>query len=92
MVIVAPCILQGQTYAVGYCDDMNHRWVQGKRCLITAAARGIGATAARLFAREGASVVLFDLKDELVEHVGAEMSEQAEKPAIRTATSSSADR
>jgi len=44
---------------------MNQGRLQGKRCLITGAARGIGATAARLFAKEGATVVLFDLKDAL---------------------------
>src|ERR1044072_867862 len=54
-----------------YGSKMNHGRLQGKRCLITGAARGIGATAARLFAREGASVVLFDLKDELGAQVGA---------------------
>jgi NAD(P)-dependent dehydrogenase (short-subunit alcohol dehydrogenase family) len=41
--------------------------------LITGAARGIGATTARLFAREGASVVLFDVKDELGEAVVADI-------------------
>lgn len=55
-----------------YGYKMNGR-LQGKRCLITGAARGIGATAARLFAREGASVVLFDLKDELGAQVVADI-------------------
>jgi NAD(P)-dependent dehydrogenase (short-subunit alcohol dehydrogenase family) len=52
---------------------MNQGRLQGKRCLITGASRGIGATAARLFAREGASVVLFDLKDDLGEQVVADI-------------------
>lgn len=52
---------------------MNHGRLQGKRCLITGAARGIGASTARLFAREGASVVLFDLKDELGAQVVADV-------------------
>jgi NAD(P)-dependent dehydrogenase (short-subunit alcohol dehydrogenase family) len=41
----------------------------GKICVITGAARGIGATTARLFAQEGASLVIGDLRDELGEKV-----------------------
>jgi NAD(P)-dependent dehydrogenase (short-subunit alcohol dehydrogenase family) len=52
---------------------MNQGRLQGKRCLITGASRGIGATSARLFAREGASVVLFDLKDDLGAQVVADI-------------------
>jgi NAD(P)-dependent dehydrogenase (short-subunit alcohol dehydrogenase family) len=52
---------------------MNHGRLHGKRCLITGAARGIGASTARLFAREGASVVLFDLKDGLGAQVVADI-------------------
>lgn len=52
---------------------MNHGRLQGKRCIISGASRGIGATAARLFAREGASVVLFDLKDDLGAQVVADI-------------------
>jgi NAD(P)-dependent dehydrogenase (short-subunit alcohol dehydrogenase family) len=37
----------------------------GKTCLITGAARGIGATTARRFAAEGAAVAVVDLKDDL---------------------------
>lgn len=47
--------------------------LQGKRCVITGAARGIGAAAARLFAQEGARVVLLDLKDELGSQVVAQI-------------------
>lgn len=41
----------------------------GKVCIITGAARGIGATTARLFAWKGAAVVLADIKDKLGEKV-----------------------
>lgn len=44
---------------------MNNGRLAGKVCLITGAARGIGATTARMFAREGARVALIDLRDEL---------------------------
>lgn len=47
--------------------------LQGKVCLITGAARGIGATTARVFAREGALVALADVKDELGVAVAAEL-------------------
>lgn len=52
---------------------MNHGRLQGKRCIISGASRGIGAASARLFAREGASVVLFDLKDDLGAQVVADI-------------------
>ena len=48
--------------------------LRDKSCVITGAARGIGATTARVFAREGASVVLGDIRDELGERVAEEIS------------------
>jgi dihydroanticapsin dehydrogenase len=47
--------------------------------LITGAARGIGAAAARLFAREGAAVVAFDLKDDLGAAVVADIAKAGGK-------------
>jgi NAD(P)-dependent dehydrogenase (short-subunit alcohol dehydrogenase family) len=47
--------------------------LQGKVCLITGAARGIGATTARLFAASGAAVALVDLKDDLGEKVAGDI-------------------
>jgi NAD(P)-dependent dehydrogenase (short-subunit alcohol dehydrogenase family) len=46
--------------------------LSGKRALITGAASGIGAASARLFAREGASVLLLD-RDEGVHAIAAEV-------------------
>jgi NAD(P)-dependent dehydrogenase (short-subunit alcohol dehydrogenase family) len=39
--------------------------LKNKVCIITGGARGIGAATASLFAREGASVTIGDLKDDL---------------------------
>ena len=47
----------------------------GKIALITGAARGQGAVEARLFAKEGASVVLTDIRDDEGEKVAAEINE-----------------
>lgn len=53
--------------------------LQGKVAIITGAARGIGATTARAFAREGARVATFDIKDDLgnevvdsIQHAGGD--------------------
>ena len=39
--------------------------LQDKVCIITGAARGIGATTARVFAREGAPVTVVDIRPDL---------------------------
>lgn len=44
---------------------MSSGRLQGKTAVITGGARGIGATSARVFAREGAAVAVLDLKDDL---------------------------
>jgi NAD(P)-dependent dehydrogenase (short-subunit alcohol dehydrogenase family) len=50
--------------------------VDGKATLITGAASGIGAAAARIFAREGARLVLSDIQAELGAQVAKELEAQ----------------
>lgn len=47
--------------------------LKDKVCIVTGGARGIGATTARIFAREGAAIVLADVRDELGEQVVTEI-------------------
>jgi NAD(P)-dependent dehydrogenase (short-subunit alcohol dehydrogenase family) len=55
-------------------DDPDIRFgLEGRVCLITGAAQGIGAACARRFAREGAIVVVADLDDERGAAVAAEV-------------------
>ena len=49
--------------------------LEGKVAIITGGARGQGATEARMFAREGARVVIGDIRDELGMQVEAEIRE-----------------
>jgi NAD(P)-dependent dehydrogenase (short-subunit alcohol dehydrogenase family) len=51
--------------------------LEGKRAVITGAASGIGEETARLFIREGASVVLADLDEERGTEVAKECGDQA---------------
>ncbi|NQZ99551.1 MAG: glucose 1-dehydrogenase [Myxococcales bacterium] len=49
--------------------------LDGKIAIITGAARGTGAEAARLFVAEGAKVLLADVRDELGEKVASELGD-----------------
>ncbi|MGH8354499.1 MAG: glucose 1-dehydrogenase [Pseudomonas sp.] len=51
--------------------------VEGKVCIVTGAASGVGREDALLLAREGAKVVLTDLNDEAGRQVAAEIGENA---------------
>lgn len=53
-----------------------------KGCMITGAARGIGAATARVFAREGAAVAVVDIRDELGERVAAGIRQTGEQAAF----------
>ena len=50
--------------------------MQGKVALISGGARGLGASIGRLFVREGAAVMLGDIRDELGEATAREIAEQ----------------
>lgn len=66
--------------------------LKGKIALITGAASGIGAEMARVFAQEGASVIIADIATEKAEAVAGEIrSAGANAAAIRTDVSNAAD-
>ena len=51
--------------------------LEGKVAIISGGARGMGATEARMFAKEGAKVVFGDVRDDLGKQVEAEISESS---------------
>lgn len=51
--------------------------LEGKVCIVTGASSGIGAASARLFAREGAKVVLTDVQDQMGEDVARDIGDAA---------------
>jgi NAD(P)-dependent dehydrogenase (short-subunit alcohol dehydrogenase family) len=53
--------------------------LQDKVCIITGGARGIGGTTSRIFGREGATVAIFDLRDELGEQTAGEIQDAGGK-------------
>lgn len=66
--------------------------LEGKRVVITGAATGIGRATARLFAREGAAIVIGDVNDRDGEEVAAEIrSSDGEAHFVRTDVSRAPD-
>lgn len=53
--------------------------LDNKVAVVTGAARGIGATTARFFAREGAKLLLCDVREELLAQVAAEIGGHARR-------------
>ena len=53
--------------------------LDNKVAVVTGAARGIGATTARFFAREGAKLLLCDVREELLAEVAAEIGGHARR-------------
>src|SRR5271168_1553126 len=51
--------------------------------IVTGAAQGIGEVTAKLFAAQGASVVLVDINKEKVEEVSSTIESQGEKSSFR---------
>lgn len=58
---------------------MPQNQLQGKTALITGSASGIGRTTARLFAREGASILLTDINESAGHAVTAEITQQGRR-------------
>ena len=64
---------------------MTTKQLEGKIALITGASRGIGAAAARLFAQEGASVVLASRSEEEMARIVEEIQASGgEAMAVKT--------
>ena len=61
--------------------------LEDKVAIVTGAAHGMGEAEARLFAQEGAKVVVADVLDEQAEAVAADIAQVAEKPSRRQSTS-----
>jgi 3alpha(or 20beta)-hydroxysteroid dehydrogenase len=57
--------------------------LSGKVAIVTGAARGLGASIARLFTAEGASVLLADVRDELGEETAAALGKGVAFPVTR---------
>jgi NAD(P)-dependent dehydrogenase (short-subunit alcohol dehydrogenase family) len=75
------------TMRLNTSETKRHRCrrLEGKVAIITGASRGIGATAARLFAREGATVVLAARsKEDIVSIVAEIKADGGEAMAVRT--------
>lgn len=60
---------------------------KGQVVMVTGAAQGIGEVTAKLFAAQGASVVLVDLNKERLEEVSSTIESQGEKSSFGSATS-----
>ena len=66
--------------------------LEGKVAIISGAARGMGAEEARLFAREGAAVVIADILEDDAKRIEAEINETGESAMfVRTDVTSEGD-
>jgi cyclopentanol dehydrogenase len=71
-------------------EDVSAR-LAGKSVIISGAAHGIGAAQARLFAREGARLALFDIDTEGLEKLAAELTADGHQVVHTTADVTSED-